>query len=84
MIPTQDVARRGLVDEEGTGSGLFVGDRPVTSPWCLDHRGWPAPNCLAAEHCWDPVHWVIKEHGWRFERLKSGRAVTVIAAANGS
>jgi len=42
------------------------------------------PNCLAAEHCWDPVHWVIKEHGWRFERLKSGRAVTVIAAANGS
>ena len=41
-------------------------------------------KCLAAEHCWDPVHWVIKEHGWRFERLKSGRAVTVIAAANGS
>ena len=41
-------------------------------------------NCLAAERCWDPVHWVIKEHGWRFERLKSGRAVTVIAAANGS
>jgi len=27
---------------------------------------------------------VIKEHGWRFERLKSGRSVTVIAAANGS
>ena len=41
-------------------------------------------SCLAAERCWDPVHWVIKEHGWRFERLKSGRAVTVIAAANGS
>jgi len=41
-------------------------------------------SCLAAEHCWDPVHWVIKEHGWRFERLKSGRSVTVIAAANGS
>jgi hypothetical protein len=30
------------------------------------------------------VHWVIKEHGWRFEQLKSDRAVTVIAAANGS
>jgi hypothetical protein len=37
-------------------------------------------NCLAAEHYWDPVRWVIEEQGWRFERLRLGRPAAAVAA----
>jgi hypothetical protein len=29
--------------------------------------------CLAAEHCWDPVQYVIETEGWRFDGLRSRR-----------
>jgi hypothetical protein len=44
----------------------------------LDFR--QALSCLAAEHYWDPVRWVIEEQGWRFERLRLGRPAAAVAA----
>ena len=31
------------------------------------------PNCLMAEHYWDPVRWVDEEFGWRLRELRGRR-----------